>query len=454
MAPSLKQQLLIWLLVPLLIIMPVAAALQFWLTLQPAKQEIDRQLGDYAIAVASFLKVDGNNVRFDMASETEHLLRTDQFDTEFFLVIGPDGKVIAGDTALNTGEYKIAAGESRYVDREINGRVMRMLIYGVACGQDPCQVRMAETLVKRDMLHIQALIATLLSILVLGLTTAGVMLLAVRHGLRPLQDLHAQLADRSFDDLRLLDAPKAPREVQPLVTAINQLFSRLSESSKAQKSFLANAAHQLRTPLTALQTESELALMEPHPESLHHTLERLHRSASRAAKLTNQLLTIARADPGAQVMTDFALVNLKDICVWAADAWFHQALVAGLDLGFELEDAPVNGQTILLQELLSNLIHNSIEHAENGSNITVRTYVSEHTSILEVEDDGLGIVEEERLRVLQRFYRGRHAKGLGSGLGLAIVNDIAGIHRAKVVLTTPDNGKGLLVHITFQTEQC
>jgi two-component system sensor histidine kinase TctE len=453
MAPSLKQQLLIWLLVPLLIIMPVAAALQFWLILLPAKKEFDHQLGDFAIAVSSFLKVDGNKVRFNMAPETEHLLRTDQFDTEFFLVVGPDGKVIAGDSPLNTPEEEIATGEMRYVDREINGRVMRMLIYGVACGHDPCQVRMAETLVKRDMLQIQALIATLLSILVLGLTTAGVMLLAVRHGLRPLQDIHAQLADRSLDDLRRLDVPKVPREVQPLVTALNQLFSRLNESSKVQKSFLADAAHQLRTPLTALQTESELALLEPHPESLHPTLERLHRSASRAAKLANQLLTIARADPSVQVMTDFALVNLKDICAWAANEWSHQALVAGVDLGFELEAAPVNGQTILLQELLSNLIHNSIVHAGNKSKITVRTYVSEHTSILEVEDDGIGIVEEEGQKVLQRFYRGRHAIGLGSGLGLSIVNDIARIHRAKVVLTTPDNGKGLLVRITFQTGQ-
>ena len=452
MATSLKQQLLIGLLVPLLIIMPIAAALQYWLTLQPAKQEIDRQLGDFAIAIGSFLKVEGNNVHFDMGPETEHLLRTDQFDSEYFLVLGPDAKIIAGDPALNTGEYQIATGESLYVDRKINGQVMRMLIYGVACGQNPCQVRMAETLVKRDMLRLQALIATLSSILVLGLTTAGVMLLAVRRGLRPLQDLHAQLLDRSLDDLRLLDVPKAPREVQPLVTAINQLFSRLSESNQAQKSFLADAAHQLRTPLTALQTESALALMEPHPESLHPTLERLHRSASRTAKLANQLLTIARADPSVQSKSDFVQVNLKDLGVWAANEWFHQASVAGFDLGFELEDALVTGQVILLQELLSNLINNSIVHAENGVNITVRIYESEHTSILEVEDDGPGILGEERLKVLQRFYRGRHAKGVGSGLGLAIVNDIATIHKAKVVLTTPDNGKGLLVRVMFQSE--
>jgi two-component system sensor histidine kinase TctE len=452
MAPSLKQQLLIWLLVPLLVIMPVVAAVQYRLALLPAKQEIDHQLGDFAIAIASFVKVDGDSIHFDLPPKAEHLLRTDQFDKELFLIIDPDGRVLAGDSALNTLENIVASGEMRYADREIGGQVMRMLIYGVACGPHPCQVRIAETLVKRDRIHFQTLIATLLSILVFGLTTAGVMLIAVRHGLRPLQELRAQLADRSLDDLRPIDVPKAPREVQPLVTALNQLFNRLSEASNAQKSFIADAAHQLRTPLSALQTEAELALLEPHPESLQPTLERLHRSASRATKLANQLLTMARADPSVQVNTDFVPLNLKDIAAWAANEWSHQAFVAGVDLGFELEDAPVNGQLILLQESLSNLIHNSIEHADSGSQITVRTYTSEGMSILEVEDDGPGILEEERNKVLQRFSRGTHSKGGGSGLGLAIVNEITRIHKAQLRLTTPDRGKGLLVRIAFKTE--
>jgi two-component system, OmpR family, sensor histidine kinase TctE len=453
MTSSLKRQLLLWLLVPLLVIMPIAAAVQYALALIPAKQEMDQQLGDYAIAVASILKVEGDHVRFDMTPQTERLLRTDQVDTEFFLVIGPDGKIMAGDFELNTFEEAISAGETRYVDRKIGGQSIRMLIYGVDCGRNTCQVRIAETMVKRKRLHLHALIATLISILALGLTTAGVVLVAVRHGLRPLQELRTQLTERSLNDLRPLDVPKIPREVQPLVTALNQLFNRLSEASKAQKSFLADAAHQLRTPLSALQTESELALLEPHPESLHPTLERLNRSANRATKLANQLLTIARADPSVQIITDFVPVNLKEIGSWAANEWSHQAIIAGVDLGFELDAAPVNGQIVLLQEMLSNLIHNSIEHAGKGSQVTVRTYTSGHTSILEVEDDGPGISEEDQEKVLQRFFRGRDAKGSGSGLGLAIVDEIARIHSAQVNLATPVNGKGLIVRIIFESEQ-
>ena len=453
MASSLKQQLLLWLLVPMLVIAPVAASLQYWFALAPAKQEFDHQLGDLAIAIASFLKVDGKHLQFSMTPETEHLLRTDQLDTEFFLIADPDGRIIAGDAALNTQERPVDEGEMRYVDREINGRLLRMVVYGVACGTSPCQVRIAETLIKRDRAHAQALITALLSILVLGVTTAGVMLVAVRHGLKPLQDLRTQLAQRAIDDLQPLTVPHAPDELQPLIATLNQLFKRQADASMLQKAFLADAAHQLRTPLSALQTESELALLEPHPDSLHVTLERLHQSATRAAKLANQLLVIARSDPDAQHSPALSRVDLKDIGVQAANEWSSRAFAANIDLGFQLTTAPVIGQAVLLQELLSNLIHNSMEHAGVGSQVTVRTYVAAPHSVLEVEDDGPGVEEEERQKILQRFFRGRHAKGFGSGLGLAIVNDIAHIHKATVTLSTPDSGKGLLVRISFQTAQ-
>lgn len=234
---------------------------------------------------------------------------------------------------------------------------------------------------------------------------------------------------------------------------LNQLFARLNAASKAQQLFLADAAHQLRTPLTVLQTESELALMEPHPQSLHATLERLHRSADRAAKLANQLLTIARVDSSIPQNINLSLVNLKDIASWAANEWSHLAFVAGVDLGFELETASVYGQALMLQELLSNLIHNAIEHAGKDTRVTIRTYVEQQDAIIEVEDDGPGILEAERQKVLQRFVRGSQAKGSGSGLGLSIVNEIVRIHHASIQLTIPENGHGLLVRIKFHAGQ-
>ncbi len=446
---SLKQQLLIWLIVPMLVIAPVAAVFQYQLSLSPAKQEFDHQLGDFAIAVSSFLRIDDKSIQFEMTDQAEHLLRTDQIDTEFFLVVSPDGKVIAGDPLLNTPEGDVVIGELRFIDREVGGRALRMAVYGVACGQNPCQVRVAETQRKRDRAQAQALIATLLSILVLGLTTTAVVLLAVKHGLKPIQDLRAQLGNRVFSDLKPISLPHAPFELQPLISTLNQLFKQLGDASNAQKAFLADAAHQLRTPLATLQTESELALLEPHPTSLNNTLERLNRSASRAAKLANQLLAIARADSSNHDSADFTYINLKDIGSEAANEWSSQAFSVGIDLGFQLLNAPVYGQAILLQELLSNLIHNTIEHTGRGAQVTVKTYVLEQLAILEVEDDGPGIGFEEQQKVLHRFTRGSQAKGFGSGLGLAIVNDITEIHGAKLILTIPNKGSGLLVRISF-----
>lgn len=449
MASSLKRQLLLWLLVPLFVIVPVEAALHYWLTLEPAEQEFDHQLGDYAIAVSSFVKMIDGRVSFEMAPQAERLLRTDQLDKEFFLVIGPDANPIAGDLVLNTPEEEVAVGESRYVDQEIDGRTLRMLVYGIACGQRPCQVRIAETIVKRQLVRSQAFIATILSILVGSISMAGIMLVAVRHGLQPLNDIQTQLANRSLDDPHPLEVPKAPIEVQPLITAINQLFKRLSDASKAQKTFLTDVAHQLRTPLSVLQAESELALLEPHPTSLNPTLERFHRSASRAAHLVVQLLALARVDPDTQLTPELSPIDLKDLGTEAASEWSQQAIAANVDLGFQLESAPVNGQFVLLRELLSNLIHNSLEHAGKGTRVTVKTYITDRTSVIEVEDDGPGIEEGERKLVLQRFVRGRNAGGLGSGLGLAIVNDVARIHHAKVTLEEPVR-KGLIVRVSFK----
>lgn len=134
MLPSLKQQLLFWLLAPMLVIAPLVTTLEYWLVISPAKLEFDHQLGDMAIAIASFLKVEGGSVYFSMTDETEHLLRTDAYDKEFFLVLDPNGKILAGDVALNTPEHPVTRGELRYVDHIINKFPVRMIIYGVACG--------------------------------------------------------------------------------------------------------------------------------------------------------------------------------------------------------------------------------------------------------------------------------------------------------------------------------
>lgn len=451
---SLRRQLLIWLLVPMLVIVPLIGTLQYWFIVKPAKLELDQQLGDIAVALSQLLRLDHGHLRLEMNPQTERSLRTDQFDAVYFVVIGPDGEIIAGDRSLAIVNLDKPPGWRGFTETRLGLQDVRVGVFEMPCGDDnSCQIRVAETQVKQRQVRDQALITTLAIVIALGALTVLATVFAVTRGLRPLSDLRHQLAERSLHDLRPLDAGAAPREVRPLVSALNQLFQRLRDASAAQKAFITDAAHQLRTPLAALKTEAELALLEPHPESTHPALERIHRSASRAARLAAQLLALARLDPDARGARPPAPVDLKDVAADTAREWSAQAIASGIDLGFALESAIVDGDETLLQELLSNLVHNALEYAGRGATVTVKTFVDGDAPTLEVEDDGPGIDESERPRMLRRFVRGRGAGGHGSGLGLAIVSDIAAIHEAQLSMHTPAAGRGLIIRVAFASQR-
>jgi two-component system sensor histidine kinase TctE len=237
---------------------------------------------------------------------------------------------------------------------------------------------------------------------------------------------------------------------------MNRLLERVREGSLAQQAFLADAAHQLRTPLAALKTEAELALAAPHPDELHDSLLRLNAGAERAARLSSQLLALARADSAASAAMPSEALDWKDLAGDGAQDWVPRALAAGIDLGFELQSAPVQGRRFLLRELLANLLHNALAYAGRGAQVTVRSYSLAGQAVLEVEDNGPGIAPEERESVFQRFARGAaalpDAAGAaveGSGLGLAIVRDIAHSHGGQVGIHTPAGGRGVLLRVTL-----
>ena len=225
----------------------------------------------------------------------------------------------------------------------------------------------------------------------------------------------------------------------------------MAQASRNQQRFLANAAHQLRTPLAGLQAHTELALAKSLPAEVRAELEQVHQSTIRTARLANQLLALARAEPGAR--GNAAELNLKALAESEADGWVHQALARDVDLGFELDWAPVQGDAFLLREALANLVHNAIEYSQRGGRVTVRTGGNGTHSFLEVEDDGPGIPPPERERVLERFYRVPGTPGTGSGLGLAIVREIASGHGATISITDAMAGssatRGCRVAITF-----
>jgi len=264
--------------------------------------------------------------------------------------------------------------------------------------------------------------------------------------------IFALLAFAAAGDLSPIDEGAAPSEIAPLVGAMNELLDRLSANVQAQRRFVADAAHQLKTPLAGLRTQAELALRDASPEEMQASLRQLIMGSERATRLVNQLLLLARAEnPNA---VELGPTDLNAIAHEQTLQWVYQALTAKADLGFEGTETAliIPGNDILLAELLNNLIDNALRYTPSGSHVTVRVRHTSTHAILDVEDSGPGIPIEERERVFDRFYRVLGTRAEGSGLGLAIVREIAQKHHAQVQIlegTAHSDLPGTCIRVLF-----
>ncbi len=449
---SLQRTLLAWLILPLLVLVPLSAAVVYRLAVRPALDGLDRALTDTAVALTGILVVRDGEAALPLSEQTTRALRADLVDDVALAVGNPRGDLLGGDEALLLQKPPLTAGEWLFFDTLLRGKAMRVAAYGAPCGSAAqiCSVLVAESLGKRHAAERAVALAALAAASLLAASLCLLALLAVRRGLRPLQSASEEIESRSLQRLEPIALAAVPREAASFVHALNDLFARLRVAASAQRAFVEDAAHQLRTPLATLLVESSQALARPHPPELRPTLNRLHAAAERGAHLTQQLLTLARVE-GAAMDADGPRqdVDLRVLAAASADDWLHPALDAGQDLGFDLQDATVRGNPLLLRELLGNLLHNAIQHAGRDAYITVRTRTLGLHAILEVEDDGQGLPAEDLDRVWDRFHRGSCASGQGSGLGLAIVRDIARVHAAEAALAQGVNGRGLRVRVTF-----
>jgi two-component system sensor histidine kinase TctE len=405
-----------------------------FLSLEPARQAYDQALVDVGIALGERIRSAGDAVSLDLPGAADQVLRTDKFDNIYYHVRRSDGAALAGDRGLPAVPASRVPEEGVVAyDGEYRGRKIRIVALQVPCGSGTCTVQVAETTNKRSKLARNIVLSSLVPELLIALATLAIVWLGVQRGLAPLADLSAEIRSRSARDLRPIDPAHAPEEARPLVGALNQLFGQVAESSGNQQRFLANAAHQLRTPLAGLRAHAEIALAQGMPEAQRAQLEQVRLATIRTARLANQLLALARAEPGG-TRVDAASVNLRAVVEGAADEWVHRALAKGIDLGFDLVDAQVAGDALLLREALANLVHNALEYTPHGGRVTVRTGVRNSAPFLEVEDDGPGIPPAERDQVLERFYRVAGTAGTGSGLGLSIVREIAAAHGARIYI--------------------
>ena len=418
----------------------------------PANAAYDQALMDAAIAIAGQLKADGGELIADLPPTAAKVLRTDQYDQIYFAVLGPARTVIAGDQGLPLPAQAGTPSKATLYNGEYKGARVRLLALPVLIGTVHAEVLVAETTIKRGRLVDQILLGMLVPEVLFAVSAVGLIWIGVSRGLAPLRRLQFEIAARSPLDLRPVSEDRVPVEVRPVVHAINELLDRLQALLASQRQFLADAAHQLRTPLAGLQAKLELELSRSSPSEWHSTLASLKRATDRTVRLANQLLTLARAEAGGQPLTSVTEVNLRNVAQEVGQEWVPRALAKELDLGFELNDATAAADAFLIGELLSNLIGNAVEYSDSPAKITVRCGVRAGYAFLEVEDEGPGIPKRERIKVFQRFYRIDGTRGSGSGLGLAIVREIVAAHRGVVEIDVPATGRGTLVRVKLPIE--
>lgn len=449
---SLQRLLARWLIGPLTGLIILSGVPTYLVAISSAQDAYDSALLDPALAIASHLHVADDRIEIDLPVVALDALRIDSVDRMYFQVLGPYDQRIAGNASIPLPPSRLAtdASDHGYYQATIQGESVRVAALSVPHKHGRILVQVAETVIKRERLVKELLLSTLIPEIAVVLAAIALFWYGVRQGLKPLERLREEIASRSPSDLRPVVEEDKPQEIRSLVSALNLLLARLSGAIESQKRFIANAAHQLRTPLAGLKTHAELARRDPDAGEMRTLLDIIAGETERTSHLVNQLLTLARTEPGVGPASGHDPVNLHDIANRAVQSWVTKALAKNIDLGFELEDAWTQGDAMLLSELLANLLDNAIAYTDSGGSVTVRTRAADEDVRLEVEDNGSGIPEPEREHVFERFYRVAGTGGEGCGLGLAIVSEIASRHDGKVEIVTPSGGHGTCVRIVLK----
>ncbi len=457
---SVRTRLLVWLVLPLLQVVIFAAVLDYRAVDRTVDEAFDRVLLNSAVAIGESVRPGEIAGTIRLSSDRLRSLLADPRDALDYRLIGAAGEHFGGNPAL---PLPADDADPTFYDLDFGGRSLRVVRVVADTDAGVLTIVVAETRRKRDSLLRNLHSALLVEDgLLLGMTIA-LCLFAIRKALDPLARLALQLAERSPADLTPLAAARAPAEIRPLAEALNRLFERLAASRDAQRRFVENAAHQLRTPLAGVKGQLELALAQVRrlPASteserlaelraLEQRLALAQGAHDRLARLTHQLLTLSRADQSTFELSAAQPVPLADLVQEVVELHVDQALARAQDLGAETEALAVPGSRWQLRELLSNLVDNAIRYTPEGGRITVRCGRADGHAFVEVEDSGPGIVAAERERVFERFHRAPGAAGEGSGLGLAIVREIAQSHGAQVSLAEAPSG-GTLMRVVFRS---
>jgi two-component system, OmpR family, sensor histidine kinase TctE len=445
---SISRRLIFWLAVPLMLLALCGGLIHYFNSVAPGVISSDRRLKGAANALMMHLGFE--NQRLNLAANPDAKPPLPAPESIDYAVRDSQGLLLLGDPKL-TGATLNGSNSDVFAMAEINQQSVRTLTTRFNTRAGVVFITVADAHREGEPAVHYSFMSTLLWDFVQLDITLVLVWVGIRLGLRPITRLRDEIAARSVLDLRPIDEASVPREFAPVAVTLNRLFQMLRTSVQSQQQFIANTAHQLRTPLTGMQAQIDLLLTEAAAAPIRGRLQFLREGVSQLAHAANQLLTLARADPAVNIAAKRQTVQLHSLATDVVGRHIDRALQKDIDLGLDAQSAILLADPSLIDDLASNLVDNALKYTPPGGTVTVSTGEVDGKAYLRVEDSGPGIPESERRLVRQRFYRLPNSQGHGSGLGLAIVDEIAQLYDAAMSITGGANGVGTKVTVQFQS---
>jgi two-component system sensor histidine kinase TctE len=443
---SISRQLVLWLAVPLMLLALCGALLHYFNNVAPSVISRDQRLREASNALMARIEVKDGQVTLDTAADGKASLPS--ADSVAYAVRDARGRLLLGDAQLPAVSITDASDQVFALAR-VGHRNIRTMTSRFDTAAGLLLLSTADVRTSSEPAARFGLMSTLLWDFVQLDLTLVLVWVGIQLGLRPIKKLRDEIGRRSALDLHPIDESFVPREIAPVVITLNRLFEMLRTSVQAQRQFIANTAHQLRTPITGMQAQLELLAAEPAAAPIKHRLATLQEAIRRLSHSANQLLSLARADPTVNITAKNERVALDAIVGEVVAKFFDRALASEIDLGAEVQHASMTADSSLLDDLLSNLVDNALKYTPPGGTVTVSAGERHGKPFIAVEDTGRGIPAGERQHVRQRFYRLPDSPGHGSGLGLAIVEEIARLYAGTLTIDAGPNGIGTRVSVEF-----
>ena len=480
---SLRYQLFSWLILLVLPIFIIFTISTYFLANHYANKAYDRWLYRSALALSQQViettlpqeqkNTDQvqDNIEIHLPDIAKDLLEYDEDDDIYFRIYGPNGDLVPTHTQLPLPKVFPEPDKHLYFDAVLNQDRLRVVVFALPLTKQEgnVMVMVGETLAKRTAMAGDIITTMLVPQLIMLLLVSIILYIAVERGLLPLERLRLAFKKHSVNDLNPISDANEPIEFKPLLGAFNELMASVKANVARQQRFVADAAHQLKTPLAGMKTQLDLALLDTisnptNTKQINQAVNQARRASMQMSHMVTQLLSLTKAEPEAVHYLQWVRFDFHALTQEVAAEWVPKAIAKSIDLGFEsnFKTANINGSPVLLRELINNLLDNAIRYTPVGGKITISLNFEAHNGlpnqieanhryiVLNIQDDGIGIAPKHQKHVFERFYRVLGTEQEGSGLGLTIVQEIAARHQTKVELTSDGENKGTLIRVKFE----